>query len=160
MGQRKYSTEAGHGPRRLYQWLSSQRHDGSEFGSDGGYGSSTTSRVCDLARHIPSLQQLLQSLDREKLDRGVDRLEVSATMPEEYGHFLYYMTGKHGLYEDQRNVGLLRGHIAELRQDDPAAPVVLKNPWDFGHEDRILADFPDSKIVLLRRRLAERERSF
>jgi hypothetical protein len=118
-----------------------------------------TTTVADLGRHIPSLKQLLQTLDREKLDRGVDRLEVSASMPEEYGHFLYQATGRHALYEADRNVALLRSHIRELRESDPAAIVVLKNPWDFGHEARILTDFPEAKIVLLRRRLADIERS-
>jgi hypothetical protein len=37
--------------------------------------------------------------------------------------------------------------------------VVLKNPWDLGHEAQILEDFPDAVIVILRRRLADIEAS-
>jgi hypothetical protein len=119
-----------------------------------------TTTVGHLARHIPTLEAFLDSLDSDgDVDRGVDRLAVTATTAEEYGFLLYHRTGKHALYGHPDGVGLLRGHIAELAQESPATTIVLKNPWEMGREARMLADFPGSSVLILRRRIADIERS-
>jgi len=122
-----------------------------------------TTTVAHLARHIPTLERFLEALGAGELDqgvdRGVDRLTVTANTAEEYGFLLFHRTGKHGLYAHPDGVGLLRGHIAELAAESPAATIVLKNPWEMGREERMLADFPNSTVIILRRRIADIERS-
>lgn len=121
-----------------------------------------TTTVGHLARHIPTLERFLDALHAGELDqdvdRGVDRLTVTATTAEEYGFLLYHRTGKHALYGHPDSLQLLRGHIAELAAESPAT-VVLKNPWEMGREARMLADFPDATVIVLRRRIADIERS-
>jgi hypothetical protein len=46
-----------------------------------------------------------------------------------------------------------------LASRSPGAAIVLKNPWDVGRESQILADFPEAVIILVRRRVADIERS-
>jgi hypothetical protein len=119
-----------------------------------------TTTVGHLARHIPTLERFLESLDTEGgVDRGVDRLAVTASTAEEYGFLLFHRTGKHGLYAHPDGVELLRGHIAELAEESPATTIVLKNPWEMGREARMLADFPGSSVLILRRRIADIEHS-
>jgi hypothetical protein len=122
-----------------------------------------TTTVAHLARHIPTLEVFLDSLVagelEQSVDRGVDRLTITASTAEEYGFLLYHCTGKHALYGHPDGVGLLRGHIAELAAESPTATIVLKNPWEMGREARMLADFPGSTVLILRRRMADIERS-
>lgn len=118
-----------------------------------------TTTVQTLARHIPSLRVSLPWLIEEAADRGMDRLKVEPDMVEEYAPLLHIKTNKFALYGDPRNVPVLRAHIDELSGGSPDTTVVLKNPWDTGQEARILADFPEAKILLIRRNLADVERS-
>ena len=115
-----------------------------------------TTTVGALARHIPALAQYLA---RGGGDRGVDRLPVTAATPEEYGFLLRQRTGVYALYAHPDAVGVLREHVAELRADAPGAPVVLKNPHETAEERRLLADFPDARLLLVRRPLADIEAS-
>jgi sulfotransferase family protein len=118
----------------------------------------TTTTVGSLAQHIPALDAFLAG-GAETADRGVDRLQVTAETAEEYGFLLSYRTGARALYGHPDGVPVLRAHIAELAANAPHATIVLKNPWDLGCEAQILADFPDARIIILRRRLADIERS-
>ncbi|QEC48339.1 sulfotransferase [Baekduia soli] len=118
-----------------------------------------TTTVGVLARSIPSLDSFLKALDAGPADRGVDRLPVTPQTAEEYGFLLHHLTGKRALYGHPGGVPLLREHIASLAAEAPDATIVLKNPWEVGHEARLLADYPDAHIILLRRRLADIERS-
>ena len=119
----------------------------------------TTTTVGVLARHIPPLQTFLESSSVGGADRGVDRLQITAQTPEEYGFLLHYRTRARAIYAHPDGVTLLRTHIAELAAEAPDTVVVLKNPWDLGHEAQILKDFPDAAIIVLRRRLADVEAS-
>lgn len=114
-------------------------------------GVTTTAGV--LARDIPALADFLQR--QSGSDRGVDRLVVTADTVEEYGYLLNQRTGRRSCYGDPRGVDVLRRHVTELAAEAPGAPVVLKNPQDFGAEARLLRDFPGSGILLLRRRLSD-----
>ena len=118
-----------------------------------------TTTVGLLARHIPTLDAFLQALPAGTVDRGADRLEVTPQTAEEYGFLLNHRTGTHALYGHPDGVPLLREHIANLAAEAPHATIVLKNPWEVGHESQLLADYPDARIILLRRRLADIERS-
>jgi sulfotransferase family protein len=118
-----------------------------------------TTTVGVLARHMPAVAALLADDASAGTDRGVDRLAVTPETAEEYGFLLNHDLGTRALFAHARGVPLLRAHVAELAAGAPAATVVLKNPWDVGHEADMLAAFPDAGIILLRRRLADIERS-
>lgn len=120
-------------------------------------GITTTVQV--LARHIPSLQNSLPGLIEDGADRGVDRLKVTPGMTDEYGFLLYRKTGRFTLYGKPEGVSVLRAHIDELAAEAPGATVVLKSPWDAGQEARMLADFPEARILLIGRNVADIERS-
>jgi len=116
-----------------------------------------TTTVGALARHIPTLEAFLKTGGPS--DRGADRLEVTADTTEEYGFLLHHRAGARALYGNPKGVPLLSEHVAELASCAPHATVVLKNPWDLGREAQMLADFPDARIIILRRRVADVERS-
>jgi hypothetical protein len=118
-----------------------------------------TTTVGILARHIPTLDALLRSQQAGAVDRGVDRLEITPQTPEEYGFLLNYRTGTHAVYGHPDGLSLVRQHISELAGEAPGAPIVLKNPWEVGREAQLLADHPQAAIILVRRRLADIERS-
>jgi len=118
-----------------------------------------TTTVGVLARHIPTLDTFLSTLPHGPVDRGADRLEVTPQTAEEYGFLLQYRTGKQALYGHRDALQLLREHVAELAAEAPQTTVVLKNPWEVGHEAQVLDDFPDARVIILRRRLADIERS-
>jgi Sulfotransferase family len=124
----------------------------------GAVGGVTTT-VGVLARHIPTLDAFLETLSAGSVDRGADRLQVTPQTAEEYGFLLQHHTGKQALYGHPDGLQLLREHLAELAAEAPQATVVLKNPWEVGHEAQMLDDFPDARIIILRRRLADIERS-
>jgi SAM-dependent methyltransferase len=118
-----------------------------------------TTTVGVLARHIPTLDALLETVSAGTVDRGADRLQITPQTTEEYGFLLHHHTGKHALYGHPDGLRLLREHIAELAAEGAHGTIVLKNPWEVGHEARMLADHPDARIIILRRRLADIERS-
>lgn len=117
-----------------------------------------TTTVGGLAAHIPPLHSFLAQTAMGA-DRGADRLPVTPQTTEEYGFLLQQRTGSQALYRRPAGVSVLRSHIAELQAQAPGQIVVLKNPWDTGHEAQLLADFPDAAIIMVRRRLADMERS-
>jgi hypothetical protein len=118
-----------------------------------------TTTVGVLARHIPTLGEFLEQLVPGTADRGADRLEITAQTAEEYGFLLSHRTGTQALYGHPAGLEVLREHVAELTADAPDATIVLKNPWETGRERQLLADFPGARIIILRRRLADIERS-
>jgi hypothetical protein len=118
-----------------------------------------TTTVGVLARQIETLGAFLETVSAGTVDRGADRLPITPDTAEEYGFLLHHRTGKHALYGHPDGVAVLREHVAELAAEAPHGTIVLKNPWEVGHEAQLLADFPDARIILLRRRLADIERS-
>jgi hypothetical protein len=110
----------------------------------------TTLTVGDLAEHIASLATFLAETRDTPVDRGVDRLPVTPDTPEEYGWLLYHRSGRHALREEDLSAGVLRDLAAGLGPE----PVVLKNPWDTGHEDLLLRSVPDAAVLVVRRSVA------
>jgi hypothetical protein len=117
-----------------------------------------TLTVGHLADRMPSLGTLLRTPRSTPVDRGVDRLAVTADTPEEYGWLLYQAKGRHALRREDVHSGFLRTLV-----DDIAGPrtsrVVLKSPWDTGAESLLLEAVPDSRVLLVRRGVAAIEDS-
>ncbi len=115
----------------------------------------------DLARHIPSLRRFLEAA-RSRVratDRGVDRLAVTESTPEEYGWLLHHATGDYAFGARAAASGLLEALVEQVAGDSGAGMVVLKNPWDTGREAALLRHFPGSRVLLVRRRFADMEDS-
>jgi hypothetical protein len=104
----------------------------------------------DLAGHIPTLAAFLTETREAPADRGADRLPVTRDTPEEYGWLLYHASGRHALHRDDVRDGVLPNLAAGLGD----GPIVLKNPWDAGHEALMLRAVPDGSILLVRRGVA------
>lgn len=119
-----------------------------------------TLTVGDLARHMPSVQRFLTtaSKDTTVTDRGVDRLPVSESTPEEYGWLLNALTGDFAFDPRAEQAGVLHSLVDELAGEGDGT-VVLKNPWDTGRERLLLDHFADSRILLVRRDLSAIEDS-
>jgi hypothetical protein len=115
----------------------------------------------DLASHIPTLRRFLRSATArtQPPDRGVDRLTVTESTPEEYGWLLHHVTGDYAFGERAAGSGLLETLVEQVAGDSGAGPVVLKNPWDTGRELALLRHFPDSRVLLVRRKFAAMEDS-
>lgn len=120
----------------------------------------TTLTVGHLARHLPSVDRFLRTSRKRASapDRGVDRLPVEESTPEEYGWLLHARTGEFAFGDEAASSGVLRDLVAELDPDGDTI-VVLKNPWDTGREQSLLDHLPDSRLVLVRRRLSAIEDS-
>jgi hypothetical protein len=118
-----------------------------------------TLTVGHLARRIPTLASFLHATRAAPADRGVDRLPVTESTPEEYGWLLYHATGKQAMSARGTPANLLRELVAEIAAESDTPLVVLKNPWDTGREKLLLRHFPDGRILLVRRSLGAIEDS-
>jgi hypothetical protein len=120
----------------------------------------TTLTAGHLARHLPNLDRFLRSARQraEPPDRGVDRLPVDESTPEEYCWLLHARTGDYAFGTEAARSGILHTLVDELATDRDEV-VVLKNPWDTGRERLLLRHFPDSRVLLLRRGLGAIEES-
>jgi Sulfotransferase family len=114
----------------------------------------STLTVGDLARHMPSVRRFLAAASRHGTvtDRGVDRLPVSESTPEEYGWLLNAVTGDFAFGARAAQAGVLDSLVGELAGAADAT-VVLKNPWDTGRERLLLDHFAGSRVLLVRRDL-------
>jgi len=112
----------------------------------------------DLARHMPSVQRFLTAASKQGVvtDRGVDRLPVSESTPEEYGWLLNAVTGDFAFCPQA--LGVLRPLVDELAGAG-GETVVLKNPWDTGRERLLLDHFAGSRVLVVRRNLSAIEDS-
>jgi hypothetical protein len=119
-----------------------------------------TLTVGDLARHMPSVQRFLAAASRHGTvtDRGVDRLPVRESTPEEYGWLLNEVTGDMAFGTQAAQAGVLHSLADELAGAGDAT-VVLKNPRDTGRERLLLDHFPGSRVLLVRRDLSAIEDS-
>jgi hypothetical protein len=120
----------------------------------------TTLTVGHLARHLPSVDRFLTAARKRAIapDRGVDRLPVNESTPEEYGWLLHARTGEFASGPQAAQSGILRTLVDELAPDGDAV-VVLKNPWDTGQEQLLLDHFAGSQVLLVRRQLSAIEDS-
>ncbi len=121
----------------------------------------TTLTVGHMARHMPSIEAFLADAKASGTtpDRGVDRLLVTESTPEEYGWLLFAQIGSFVFGDKAVETGALQTLVDELAGDGDNPVVVLKNPFDVGREARLLEHFPDARILLVRRRLAAIEDS-
>src|SRR5215472_13727705 len=119
-----------------------------------------TLTVGDLARHMPSMQRFLAAASKRGtvFDRGVDRLPVTESTPEEYCWLLNAATGEFTFDPQEAQAGVLDSLVDELAGEQDAT-VVLKNPWDTGRERLLLDHFADSRVLLIRRDLSAIEDS-
>lgn len=119
-----------------------------------------TLTVGHLARHLPSVDRFLAAARNRATvpDRGVDRLPVNESTPEEYGWLLNSRTGEFGFGARAAGAGVLQALIDELAPDGSGV-VVLKNPWDTGRERLLLDHFAGSQVLLVRRQVAAIEDS-
>ncbi len=96
-------------------------------------------------------QELDDEFDKEGVDdRGIDRLNITADFPEEYGYILgselTEMYIKPTTVDRFTEMGRKIQFISE--KDDP---LLLKNPFDFPNVKYIKNKFPDSKFVFIAR---------
>ena len=115
----------------------------------------TTLTVGYLATQMPKLAAFMRDCAEKGIvpDRGVDRLPVTESTPEEYGWLLAGATGSF-VYDDKaEESGILHRAADELAAQAGAETVVLKNPWDTGNEQKLLDCFPGSSIIMVRRQL-------
>jgi hypothetical protein len=126
-----------------------------------------TLTVGDLARHMPSVRRFLATAAKHGtvIDRGVDRLPVSESTPEEYCWLLKEVTGEFVFDAKAARAGVLDSLIDELAgEQDATLPastrtVVLKNPWDTGRERLLLDHFASACVIVIRRDLSAIEDS-
>jgi hypothetical protein len=82
--------------------------------------------------------------------RGIDAVPLSHAMPEEYGWILRRTAG--AFYVNSRTAPVLDELCRKLQYLTPSAgAVVLKNPWDSGYAEDLLAYLPDARFIFLRR---------
>jgi hypothetical protein len=119
-----------------------------------------TLTVGDLARHMPSVRRFLTAASKHGTvhDRGVDRLPVSESTPEEYGWLLNAVTGDFAFGTRAAQTRVLHSLADELAGGGDTT-VVLKNPWDTGRERLLLDQFAGSRVLLVRRNLSAIEDS-
>lgn len=119
-----------------------------------------TLTVGDLARHMPSVRRFLTTASKlgTVIDRGVDRLPVTESTPEEYCWLLNAVTGEFTFDPRAAQADVLDSLVDELAGEQNAT-VVLKNPWDTGRERLLLDHFADSQVLLIRRELSAIEDS-
>ncbi len=98
--------------------------------------------------------QLTQTIaDLGLHSRAIDAISVSPTLPEEYGFVL--KRHKSLLYRPY----LRRSNYAQFMElcrkvqltHQPALPILLKNPWDFGNLRYLARTFPTAKFVFIHR---------
>jgi hypothetical protein len=119
-----------------------------------------TLTVGDLARQMPSVQRFLAAASKHGTvtDRGVDRLPVGESTPEEYGWLLNAVTGDFAFGTHPEQADMLHSLVDELA-GTAGATVVLKNPWDTGRERLLLDHFAGSRVLVVRRDLSAIEDS-
>ncbi len=81
--------------------------------------------------------------------RATDQVAVTPTTPEEYGYLLLAAGEKSWLRPP--TVPLLQRVVARLQAEHPDRTVLLKNPWDYGNEEALLAAFPDARFIAIHR---------
>ena len=126
-----------------------------------------TLTVGDLARHMPSVRRFLATAAKHGtvIDRGVDRLPVSESTPEEYCWLLKEVTGEFVFDAKAAQAGVLDSLVDELAGEQGTAlpvrsrTVVLKNPWDTGRERLLLDHFASACVIVIRRDLSAIEDS-
>ena len=107
-----------------------------------------------LYNHIENLEgQVKEKLnasfkEKKLLNRGMDRLEISADFPEEYGYILQQYSRQLFIVPDNLHIFLeLAKKIQFLSRNNK--PLLLKNPFDFQNTAYIKKVIPDAKFVFI-----------
>lgn len=83
-------------------------------------------------------------------DRGIDETRVEADSVEEYGFLLRQCSGSFQLLD--HNATLFDQMCRKLLAVQPGSEaVLLKNPWDTGNAEAILARFPQARFIYISR---------
>ena len=125
----------------------------------GGVFNIVTARhvICfdELGRCVPdggrSGERLRERLERLGVsDRKVDVVPLGPDTPEEYGFILDNLNA--GPWITARHAHVFRRMCSSIQRDwGRGRPLLLKNPWDFGHERRIRALMPGARFVYIHR---------
>lgn len=102
-------------------------------------------------REEEAKRELNQELDKEGVDdRGIDRLNITADFPEEYGYILGSELTE--MYIKPTNVDRFTEMGKKIQFiSEENRPLLLKNPFDFQNISYIKKKFPDSKFVFIAR---------
>ncbi|MEF8874142.1 MAG: sulfotransferase [Candidatus Thermoplasmatota archaeon] len=102
-------------------------------------------------REEEAKRELNQELDKEGVDdRGIDRLNITADFPEEYGYILGSELPE--MYIKPTNVDRFTEMGKKIQFiSGENRPLLLKNPFDFQNISYIKKKFPDSKFVFIAR---------
>lgn len=105
-------------------------------------------RAADAARSRARLHERLSRLGVSS--RKVDVVRLGPDTPEEYGFILDNLHA--GPWITPRNLHVFR-HVCRAIQSDYALPrpLLVKNPWDFGHERGIRRLIPGARFIYIHR---------
>ncbi len=102
-------------------------------------------------REEEAKQELNEELRREGVDdRGIDRLDITADFPEEYGYILGSELREMYVKPSTVDRFIEMGKKIQLISENDR-PLLLKNPFDFQNISYIKKKFPDSKFVFIAR---------
>lgn len=99
-----------------------------------------------------SEKKMLTESFRKKgvIDRGIDKLKITADFPEEYGYFLDNKSTK--LTLTKKNLSMFNEMCKKITYiSDKKLPILLKNPYDFSNFLFIKKAFPEAKFVFIHR---------
>jgi len=124
-----------------------------EAATEASDGATVTAGM--IAESNADLRELLDAAANGlAVDRGVDARQLTPDLAEEYGWLLRDVGRARAPNVRPRAIPALMAIIERLAAQDGAHAVVLKNPWDFGREQMLLALSPEASILLVRRSMA------
>lgn len=83
-------------------------------------------------------------------DRGIDRLEITADFPEEYGFLLGHQTIRQSLTPTNLHLFIQLGKKLQYIADNNK-PLLAKNPYDFPNFLYLKAVFPSARFIFIHR---------
>lgn len=107
----------------------------------------TAFHVITWGQEATSRQDLAALLAEQGItERKGDGVPVSPSLPEEYCYILNNCGHKSWLTPE--SLDLFADILAAL---DDGRPILLKNPWDYGHFPFLAASFPEARFVFIHR---------
>lgn len=107
-----------------------------------------------LYNHIQNLKDRIKEKlnesfkEKELIDRGMDRLEISADFPEEYGYILQKYSRQLYIVPDNLHIFMqLAKKIQFLSENNK--PLLLKNPFDFQNTAYIKKVLPNAQFIFI-----------
>lgn len=105
-----------------------------------------------MTKHEEYAKQELTRFFKEQgqLDRGIDRLQLTADFAEEYGFILGKQTFAMNI--TNKNKALFIEMVKKIQYiSNNRKPILLKNPYDFSNFLYIKKEFPNAKFVFIHR---------